>query len=215
YLQQYPVSCLTTFCMIVFFVESWCLRACCYTPTNEYMSMLNAMWCFIITFTTIGYGDFVPSTYCGRTIAAIIGLFGILASALLIAVLTQKLLLNRWEKYVHNFVLNVGLAKEHKMHAANVIKFAFQVWYLKKINISESSIQYLQAQQRLFHAIHSLHEVKQNEEQLVDNCVDQIDVISVQRHTNAQIYEISEKFVEMKYEGTLDLGTDQAQHGQY
>ncbi|CAF1116373.1 unnamed protein product, partial [Rotaria sordida] len=181
YLQQYPVSCLTTVCIIVFFIGSWCTRACDYTPTNEHVSMPQAMWFFIVTFTTIGYGDFTPSTYCGRAIATIIGLYGILVAALLITVLTQKLLLNRWEKYVHSFVLNVEFAKNRKIQAANVIKFAFQAWYLKKKNTSEFSIQHLRAQQRLFQSIRSLHEIKQKQGQQVDNCVDQIDIISVQR----------------------------------
>ncbi|CAF1371090.1 unnamed protein product [Rotaria sordida] len=180
YLQQYPASCLTTLCIIVFFIGSWCTRACDYTPTNEHVSMSQAMWFFIVTFTTIGYGDFTPSTYCGRIIASIVGIFGILVVALLITVLAQKFLLNRWEKYVHSFVLNVELAKNRKMQAANIIKFAFQAWHLKKKNISESSIRYLQAQQRLFQSIRSLHEIKQKQRQLVDNCVDQIDIISVQ-----------------------------------
>ncbi|CAF4155014.1 unnamed protein product, partial [Rotaria sordida] len=180
YLQQYPASCLTSFCIIVFLIGSWCLRACDYTPINEHVSMLDAMWFFIVTFTTIGYGDFTPSTYCGRTIASATGLIGILTTALLITVLTQKLLLNRWEKYVHSFVLNVELAKNRKIQAANIIKFAFQAWNLKKKNVSESSIRYLRAQQRLFQSIRSLHEIKQKQRQLVDNCVDQIDIISVQ-----------------------------------
>ncbi|CAF1371074.1 unnamed protein product [Rotaria sordida] len=198
YLQQYPVSCLTTVCIIVFFIGSWCTRACDYTPTNEHVSMPQAMWFFIVTFTTIGYGDFTPSTYCGRAIATIIGLYGILVAALLITVLTQKLLLNRWEKYVHSFVLNVEFAKNRKIQAANVIKFAFQAWYLKKKNTSEFSIQHLRAQQRLFQSIRSLHEIKQKQGQQVDNCVDQIDIISVQRNTSAEIYEISEQLKIMK-----------------
>ncbi|CAF4403132.1 unnamed protein product, partial [Adineta steineri] len=28
--------------------------------------MLDAMWLFIVTFTTVGYGDLTPTTYCGR-----------------------------------------------------------------------------------------------------------------------------------------------------
>ncbi|CAF1116391.1 unnamed protein product [Rotaria sordida] len=198
YLQQWPTRCLTTLCIIIFFVGSWCIRACDYTPTKEHVSMLNAMWFFVVTFTTIGYGDFTPSTYCGRTIASIIGLFGILATALLITVLSQKLLMNRWEKYVHSFVLNVELAKKRKIQAANIIKFAFQVWHLKRKNVSLSSVLYLQAQRRLFQSIHSIHEIKQKQGRQVDNCVDQIDIISVQRNISAQTYEVSEQLKIMK-----------------
>ncbi|CAF4650158.1 unnamed protein product [Rotaria sp. Silwood1] len=136
YLEQWPVVYLTTFCIIVFLIGSWSLRACSYSSTNEHLTMQNTMWLFVITFTTVGYGDFTPSTYCGRTIAAIIALVGVLSTALLISVLAQKLVMNRWEKYVNNFVLNVELAKECKLNAANMIKFALKVWCMKKKNVS-------------------------------------------------------------------------------
>ncbi|CAF3477244.1 unnamed protein product [Rotaria sp. Silwood1] len=126
YLQQWPMRCLTTFCVTVFLIGSWCLRACDYSSTNEHLSIENSMWLLIETFTTVGYGDFTPSTLCGRTVAAMTGLVGIFSTALLIAVLTQKLLMNRWEKYVHNFVLDIELAKKRKINAANVIKFSFK-----------------------------------------------------------------------------------------
>lgn len=53
-LEQWPGRCLLIFCTIVFFVGSWSLRACDYTPSDEPISMPNAMWLFIITFTTVG-----------------------------------------------------------------------------------------------------------------------------------------------------------------
>ena len=31
------------------------------------------MWMIAITFLSIGYGDIVPNTYCGRTIAIAVG----------------------------------------------------------------------------------------------------------------------------------------------
>ncbi|CAF4403724.1 unnamed protein product, partial [Rotaria sordida] len=37
YLQQWPTRCLTTLCIIIFFVGSWCIRACDYTPTQEHV----------------------------------------------------------------------------------------------------------------------------------------------------------------------------------
>ncbi|CAF3462475.1 unnamed protein product [Rotaria sp. Silwood1] len=198
YLEQWPVVYLTTFCIIVFLIGSWSLRACSYSSTNEHLTMQNTMWLFVITFTTVGYGDFTPSTYCGRTIAAIIALVGVLSTALLISVLAQKLVMNRWEKYVNNFVLDIELAKKRKTAAANVIKYAFKVWGMKKRNIPKSSIRYFQAQRRLFQSIHSLHQVKQQQGQLVDNCVDQIDIIALQRQTGTQTSEITEELKMMK-----------------
>ncbi|CAF1124149.1 unnamed protein product [Adineta ricciae] len=66
YIQQRPALCLTTFCFSIFFIASWSMRACDYNVKTGHMPMLDATWLFIISFTTIGYGDIVPSTYCGR-----------------------------------------------------------------------------------------------------------------------------------------------------
>ncbi|CAF1447056.1 unnamed protein product [Rotaria sordida] len=176
----------------------WCLRACNYLPTNEHVSFLNSMWLFVVTFTTVGYGDFTPSTYCGRSITAIISLVGVFSTALVIAVLAQQLLLDRCEKYVHNFVMNIELAKEHKIQAANIVKFAVKVWYMKNKNISLSSIRYLQVRRRLFQAIHLVQQVKQERGKLIDNCIDQIDLLTMQRKTNAQTYETKEQLKTMK-----------------
>ncbi|CAF4487041.1 unnamed protein product [Rotaria sp. Silwood2] len=198
YLEQWPVFCLTIFCIFVFLIGSWSLRACAYSSANEHLTMQNSMWLFIITFTTVGYGDFTPSTYCGRTIAAIIALIGVLSTALLISVLTQKLQMNRWEKYVHNFVLTIELSKKRKIQAANVIKFAFKVWGMKKKGIPASSIRYIQAQRDLFHSIHSLHVVKEQQGHLADCCTDQIDLLANQRNASTQISELSEELKIMK-----------------
>jgi hypothetical protein len=77
-------------------------------------------------------------------------LFGLLSSALCIAVLAQKLMLNRWEKYVYHFVINTELAKEHKNQSANIVKFSIKLWYLLRTNRRKSSFQYLQVKRKLF-----------------------------------------------------------------
>ncbi|CAM4771905.1 unnamed protein product [Rotaria magnacalcarata] len=66
YMQRRPTILLTSFCITTFFIASWAMRACDYNVNTGHMSMLDATWLFIISFTTIGYGDIVPSTYCGR-----------------------------------------------------------------------------------------------------------------------------------------------------
>jgi len=55
YLEQWPTRFLITTCCIMFFIGSWSIRACDYKPTvAEHTSMLNSMWLFIVTFTTVG-----------------------------------------------------------------------------------------------------------------------------------------------------------------
>ena len=54
YLEQWPVRCLLAFCTFILLVASWSLRACNYYSTGAHMSMLDSMWLFIVTFTTVG-----------------------------------------------------------------------------------------------------------------------------------------------------------------
>ena len=54
YIQQWPTFCLSIFCILLFLISSWSLRACNYKSTIEHISMLDSMWLFIVTFTTVG-----------------------------------------------------------------------------------------------------------------------------------------------------------------
>lgn len=54
YLDRWPVRCLFTFCLCLFLIGSWSLRACNYTSPTDHASMFDSMWLFIVTFTTVG-----------------------------------------------------------------------------------------------------------------------------------------------------------------
>lgn len=87
------------------------------------------MWLIAITFLSVGFGDIVPNTYCGRGIAVSTGIMvqinrnyygrlliffyfqGAGCTALLVAVVSRKLELTRAEKHVHNFMMDTQLTK--------------------------------------------------------------------------------------------------------
>jgi len=205
YIQQQPAVCLTTFCISSFFIASWAMRACDYNVKTGHMSMLDSTWLFIISFTTIGYGDIVPSTYCGRGIAALTGLIGVFSTALLVAVISQKLELSRSEKYVHNFVASIQLAKAHKDQAANVVKYGWKVWYLKRKG-KHLFLQYIQAQRKLLTSIHYVRKIKQQQRKLTDNCVTLLELFTVQRSTGTTMDDTSQRvhFMERKVDKIED-----------
>uniref|UniRef100_A0A2H6NDG6 Potassium channel domain-containing protein n=1 Tax=Micrurus carvalhoi TaxID=3147026 RepID=A0A2H6NDG6_9SAUR len=77
---------------------------------NNYLG--GAFWLIPITFLTIGYGDVVPETVCGKVVCLFTGVMGVGCTALLVAVAADKLEFTRAEKHVHNFMMDIQCAKE-------------------------------------------------------------------------------------------------------
>lgn len=126
------------------------------------------------------------------------GLVGILASALLIAVLAQKLLLTRSQKYVHNFVLSTELARRRHDHAANVVKYAIKVWFLRRRE-KAGMITLLIAQQKLFRSISYLQRTKQKQKTIMDNCVGLHELMSLQQNINTHHEQAGTRMMDMEH----------------
>ncbi|KAK6184769.1 hypothetical protein SNE40_007168 [Patella caerulea] len=138
-MSEKPGTMLVALMAAIFITNSWAMRTCevYYHPDHEHSDFNNAMWLIAITFLTIGYGDITPNSECGRFIAVETGLMGVGITALLVAVLAQKLEQTRSEKYVHNFVSRIQLDKIQKHAAANVIKQVLILWKMKKRGIMD------------------------------------------------------------------------------
>ena len=130
-------------------------------------------------------------------IAAITGIVGVFSTALLVAVISQKLELTRSEKYVHNFVASIEFAKAYKNQAANVVKFGWKVWYLKRKG-KQMMIQYIQAQRKLLTSIHYVRKIKQQQRKLNDNCISLLELHDLQSTTNKSTSETIEKVLTME-----------------
>jgi hypothetical protein len=114
-----------------------------------------------------------------------------------VAVISQKLELTRSEKYVHNFVASIELAKAHKHQAANVVKYGWKVWYLRQKG-KQVFIQYIQAQRKLLTSIHLVRKIKQQQRKLADNHVSLLELFTVQRSTSATTDETSQRVILME-----------------
>jgi hypothetical protein len=89
------------------------------------------------------------------------------------------------------------LAKEHRHQAANVIKFALTIWYLRR-KYRPTSSEFITAKRRLFRSIHFNKQLKEERKKLIDNCVGLPEIITIQREAGAKTRENVKQSIIMK-----------------
>ncbi|KAG5672749.1 hypothetical protein PVAND_002846 [Polypedilum vanderplanki] len=153
---------------------------------DEHANLLNSMWLIAITFLSVGFGDIVPNTYCGRGIAVSTGIMGAGCTAFLVALLSRKLELTRAEKHVHNFMMDTQLTKRLKNAAANVLRETWLIYkhtrLVKRVNPGRVRTH----QRKFLLAIYALRKVKMDQRKLMDNA----NTITDMAKTQNTVYEI-------------------------
>jgi len=181
-----PGTVLLVFMVSLWIIASWTLRQCERYHDEEHANLLNTMWLIAITFLSVGYGDIVPNTYCGRGIAVTTGMMGAGCTALLVAVVSRKLELTRAEKHVHNFMMDTQLTKRLKNAAANVLRETWLIYKHTKLvkRITHSRVR--THQRKFLLAIYALRKVKMDQRKLMDNA----NTITDMAKTQNSVYEI-------------------------
>ncbi|XP_017876273.1 small conductance calcium-activated potassium channel protein isoform X2 [Ceratina calcarata] len=181
-----PGTVLLVFMVSWWIIASWTLRQCERFHDDELANLLNAMWLIAITFLSVGFGDIVPNTYCGRGIAVSTGIMGAGCTALLVAVVSRKLELTRAEKHVHNFMMDTQLTKRLKNAAANVLRETWLIYkhtrLVKRVNPGRVRTH----QRKFLLAIYALRKVKMDQRKLMDNA----NTITDMAKTQNTVYEI-------------------------
>ncbi|XP_067216576.1 small conductance calcium-activated potassium channel protein isoform X3 [Linepithema humile] len=181
-----PGTVLLVFMVSLWIIASWTLRQCERFHDEEHANLLNAMWLIAITFLSVGFGDLVPNTYCGRGIAVSTGMMGAGCTALLVAVVSRKLELTRAEKHVHNFMMDTQLTKRLKNAAANVLRETWLIYkhtrLVKRVNPGRVRTH----QRKFLLAIYALRKVKMDQRKLMDNA----NTITDMAKTQNTVYEI-------------------------
>uniref|UniRef100_A0A3B4ZCL0 Small conductance calcium-activated potassium channel protein 1-like n=1 Tax=Stegastes partitus TaxID=144197 RepID=A0A3B4ZCL0_9TELE len=130
-MTTYPGTVLMIFSVSLWIVAAWGLHVC--ERHHNYRDLssnyMEALWMVSVTFLSIGYGDVVPHTYCGRSICLLTGIMGAGCTVLVVAVVARKLELTRAEKHVHNFMMDSHITKRIKIAAANVLR---ETWLIYK-----------------------------------------------------------------------------------
>lgn len=86
----------------------------------------NVTWMTIITMTTIGFGDISPKTPLGRFVASLCVTWGVFIVAIMVAVLTNILSLNRQE--TQSLMILKRLKRKEKVKQAAAIYLRQGLW---------------------------------------------------------------------------------------
>ncbi|XP_074524338.1 small conductance calcium-activated potassium channel protein 1b isoform X2 [Halichoeres trimaculatus] len=165
-----PGTVLLVFSVTCWIIAAWTVRVCeRYHDAQEVTStFLGAMWLISITFLSIGYGDMVPHTYCGKGVCLLTGIMGAGCTALVVAVVARKSELTRAEKHVHNFMMDTQLYKKIKNTAANVLRETWLIYKNTKLVKKIDRARVRHHQRKFLQAIHQLRAVKLEQRKLTD-----------------------------------------------
>ncbi|XP_048384246.1 small conductance calcium-activated potassium channel protein 2-like isoform X2 [Stegostoma tigrinum] len=151
-----PGTVLLVFSISLWIIAAWTVRACERYHDNQDVTsnFLGAMWLISITFLSIGYGDMVPNTYCGKGVCLLTGIMGAGCTALVVAVVARKLELTKAEKHVHNFMMDTQLSKRVKNAAANVLRETWLIYKNTKLVKKIDHAKVRKHQRKFLQAIH-------------------------------------------------------------
>nr|XP_044994281.1 small conductance calcium-activated potassium channel protein 3 [Jaculus jaculus] len=190
-----PGTVLLVFSISLWIIAAWTVRVCerYHDQQDVTSNFLGAMWLISITFLSIGYGDMVPHTYCGKGVCLLTGIMGAGCTALVVAVVARKLELTKAEKHVHNFMMDTQLTKRIKNAAANVLRETWLIYkhtkLLKKIDHAKVRTH----QRKFLQAIHQLRSVKMEQRKLSDQANTLVDLSKMQNVMYDLITELNDR----------------------
>ncbi|KAM9339977.1 small conductance calcium-activated potassium channel protein 1-like [Symphorus nematophorus] len=181
-MTTYPGTVLMIFSVSLWIVAAWGLHVC--ERHHNYRDLssnyMEALWMVSVTFLSIGYGDVVPHTYCGRSICLLTGIMGAGCTVLVVAVVARKLELTRAEKHVHNFMMDSHITKRIKIAAANVLRETWLIYKHTKLSRERDHTRVRMHQRNLLLAIHQLRRVKMEKRILADQGNTLVDLCKMQ-----------------------------------
>ncbi|CAL8068233.1 unnamed protein product [Calicophoron daubneyi] len=153
---------------------------CIGEQSEDHLGLLNSAWLISVTFLSIGYGDIVPHTSCGRLVAVTTGLMGSACTALLVAVFSRKLEMSKAEKHVLHFMQANKITKRVKNCAANVLRETWLLYKHAKLMPSFNPNRVRAHQRKFLQAIYSLRTIKVKQRELQDKADSLVDLAKLQ-----------------------------------
>lgn len=177
-LNKYPGRTLLIFILFFWLTASWMLTLCESKTSESTGDMDVALWLIAITFLTVGYGDVSPNTSCGKAVCLFTGVMGVACTAMLVAVVTKTLALNKGEKHVHFFMLDIQISKRIRHAAANVLR---ECWLLHRTNLKKGNRgEHRRHQRCLLEAIRVFRHLRLKQRKLRDYVSEMVDLPKMQ-----------------------------------
>lgn len=170
---------------------------------RNFSSFWNTIWCLIITMTTVGYGDYYPSSTLGRMIGILACICGVFLISMLIVTITNVLNFQGTERNVFLILQRIKLTKEKDDIASKlIVKYLKFMKLLKKSkNIQEE----LKLKDKLRDEIQlCLHYFREKSAEIdstfpaysdFDNVIDNLDFLDDSLDSLTKKYDILEKHI--------------------
>ncbi|KAM9723406.1 intermediate conductance calcium-activated potassium channel protein 4 isoform 2-T2 [Menidia menidia] len=177
-MNKHPARTLLVFILLFWLTASWMLTLCERQTQATTGHMDTALWLIAITFLTVGYGDVSPNTSCGKAVCLFTGVMGVACTAMLVAIVTEKLALNKGEKHVHFFMLDIQISKRIRHAAANVLR---ECWLLHRANLTKGNRgEHRRHQRCLLEAIRVFRHLRLKQRKLRDYVSEMVDLPKMQ-----------------------------------
>uniref|UniRef100_A0A8D0HAA6 Potassium calcium-activated channel subfamily N member 4 n=1 Tax=Sphenodon punctatus TaxID=8508 RepID=A0A8D0HAA6_SPHPU len=165
-----PGRVLLTLTLGLWLTASWVLSVCeRQHAVSETGHLARTLWLIPITFLTIGYGDVVPGSVCGKVVCLCTGVMvrdALLGSLVLVASLLSSKLIS-----------HPPTSPQMKCSAANVLR---EAWLLYKHTKRKDGGRARRHHRKLLAAIHTFREVRVKHRKLRDQINAMVDVSKMQ-----------------------------------
>jgi hypothetical protein len=99
---------------------------------QDFHFVVNAVWCVIITMTTVGYGDFFAQSDFGMLVTVSIIFWGIFIVSLMVVTLTNSISLDCKETRAYNILFRLKTREELANKAAYMVVTIIRIIALDK-----------------------------------------------------------------------------------
>lgn len=98
----------------------------------NFNNITTAMWCMVVTMTTVGYGDVYPKSQMGRMICIIIAFWGVFYVSLFVVALTNILNFESVESKAYMLLQRLNYKDQLREEAAGMLTAKFRVRLTKQ-----------------------------------------------------------------------------------